>query len=70
LERFIAILCEQSGGKWDFWLSPRQIKLVTVNQECQEYAEKVYQSLLLKGYSVELDIKGDNLNKKIRKAQL
>jgi len=30
LERFIAILCEQTGGKWDFWLSPRQIKLLPI----------------------------------------
>ncbi len=70
LERFIAILCEQTGGKWDFWLSPRQLKLVTIGTESHEYAEKIYKTLLLQGYSVELDTKGDNLNKKIRNAQL
>jgi threonyl-tRNA synthetase len=52
LERFIAILCEQTGGKWDFWLSPRQLKLVTIGTESHEYAEKVYKTLLLQGYSV------------------
>lgn len=25
IERFTAILCEHFGGKWPFWLSPRQI---------------------------------------------
>ena len=33
LERFIAILCEHTGGKWDFWISPRQIKLITIGKE-------------------------------------
>lgn len=32
LERFIAILCEQTGGKWDFWLSPRQIQLIPIGK--------------------------------------
>jgi hypothetical protein len=35
LERFIAILCEQTGGKWDFWLSPRQIKLIPIGKEAK-----------------------------------
>ena len=52
LERFIAILCEHTGGKWDFWISPRQIKLVTVNAESIEFADRVYNTLLLKGYAV------------------
>lgn len=35
LERFIAILCEQTGGKWDFWLSPRQIKFIPIGKEAK-----------------------------------
>jgi threonyl-tRNA synthetase len=35
LERFIAILCEQTGGKWDFWLSPRQIKLLPIGKDAK-----------------------------------
>jgi len=35
LERFIAILCEQTGGKWDFWLSPRQIQLIPIGKEAK-----------------------------------
>jgi threonyl-tRNA synthetase len=27
VERMIAILCEHTGGKWPFWLSPRQVPL-------------------------------------------
>jgi threonyl-tRNA synthetase len=32
LERFIAILCEHTGGKWDFWISPRQIQLIPIGK--------------------------------------
>lgn len=31
-ERFIAILTEQTAGKWPFWLSPRQIIIVPVSE--------------------------------------
>ena len=30
IERFVAVLIEHFGGKWPFWLSPRQILVVPV----------------------------------------
>lgn len=33
LERFLALLIEQYGGHWPFWLSPRQGIILTVNQD-------------------------------------
>ena len=33
LERFLALLIEQHGGHWPFWLSPRQGIILTVNQD-------------------------------------
>lgn len=33
LERFIAILCEHTGGKWDFWISPRQLKIIPIGKD-------------------------------------
>ena len=41
LERFIAILIEHLGGKWPFWVSPRQAVVVPVSEKFLEYAEKV-----------------------------
>lgn len=70
LERFIAILCEQTGGKWDFWLSPRQIKLIPIGKEAKEFADQIYNTLLLNNYSVAIDNTGDQLGKKVRTAQL
>ncbi|KAJ5819118.1 hypothetical protein N7474_004709 [Penicillium riverlandense] len=33
LERFLALLIEENGGRWPFWLSPRQGIILTVNQD-------------------------------------
>lgn len=70
LERFIAILCEHTGGKWDFWISPRQIQLIPMNADCMEFTEQVHNTLLLKDYSVSIDKSGDKFNMKIRNAQV
>lgn len=70
LERFIAILCEQTGGKWDFWLSPRQIQLIPIGKESKEFADQIYNTLILNNYSVNIDNSGDQLAKKVRNAQL
>ena len=39
LERCVAILCESFGGKWPFWLSPRQVKVVPVGKAFDGYAQ-------------------------------
>jgi len=41
VERMIAILTESFAGKWPFWLSPRQVILIPVGPQFDEYAEKV-----------------------------
>ena len=41
VERMIAILTESYGGKWPFWLSPRQCEVVTVGPVFDDYAKKV-----------------------------
>lgn len=38
LERMIAILTENYGGKWPFWLSPRQVMIVPVHPALDDYA--------------------------------
>lgn len=71
VERQIAILTENYGGKWPFWLSPRQVMIVPVGQAYYEYAQTVRQQLHELDYMVEADLDdGDTMNKKIRNAQL
>ena len=33
IERFLALIIEQFGGRWPFWLSPRQGIVLTINQD-------------------------------------
>lgn len=70
LERFIAILCEHTGGKWDFWVSPRQLKIIPIGKDQVEFAEQIKNTLVLQGFSVEVDHSNDKLDKKIRNAQV
>uniref|UniRef100_A0A9L0SZP2 threonine--tRNA ligase n=1 Tax=Equus caballus TaxID=9796 RepID=A0A9L0SZP2_HORSE len=71
VERMIAILTENYGGKWPFWLSPRQVMVVPVGPTCDEYAQKVRQQFHDAKFMVDVDLDpGCTLNKKIRNAQL
>uniref|UniRef100_H0Z5V3 threonine--tRNA ligase n=1 Tax=Taeniopygia guttata TaxID=59729 RepID=H0Z5V3_TAEGU len=40
VERMIAILAENYGGKWPFWLSPRQVMVVPVGPASEQYAQQ------------------------------
>uniref|UniRef100_A0A2K6FL20 threonine--tRNA ligase n=1 Tax=Propithecus coquereli TaxID=379532 RepID=A0A2K6FL20_PROCO len=71
VERMIAILTENYGGKWPFWLSPRQVMVVPVGPTCDEYAQKVRQQFHDAKLMADIDLDpGCTLNKKIRNAQL
>ncbi|XP_077416605.1 threonine--tRNA ligase 1, cytoplasmic [Vanacampus margaritifer] len=71
VERMIAILTENYGGKWPLWLSPRQVMVVPVGPTCDEYAQKVQQDFHNAGFMSDVDLDpGCTLNKKIRNAQL
>lgn len=70
LERCLAILCEHYGGKWPFWLSPKQLMIIPVSEKYIKYAERVANRFKLEGYFAEFDSSNTSLNKKIRNAQL
>lgn len=70
VERMIAVVTESFGGKWPFWLSPRQALIVPVAPTYYEYAEEVRQFVHDAGFYVEVDTSADTLNKKIRNGQL
>ncbi|GFY76616.1 threonine--tRNA ligase 1, cytoplasmic [Trichonephila inaurata madagascariensis] len=71
VERMIAILTESYGGKWPFWLSPRQSIVVPVGSMFEEYAQKVCNEIHSAGFICDMDVdQGDTMKKKIRNAQL
>jgi threonyl-tRNA synthetase len=70
VERFFAILTEHTGGKWPFWLSPRQAMVVPVSDKCAAYAQQVKDELFQAGFDADVDLTDSTMQKKIREAQL
>ncbi|XP_078711030.1 threonine--tRNA ligase 1, cytoplasmic isoform X2 [Lampetra fluviatilis] len=71
VERMIAILTENYGGKWPLWLSPQQVMVVPVGPTCNDFAQKVGERFHDMGFMVATELDpGLTLNKKIRNAQL
>ncbi|KAF6079608.1 hypothetical protein HJG60_018554 [Phyllostomus discolor] len=71
VERMIAILSENYGGKWPLWLSPRQVMVIPVGPTCEKYALQVSSAFSEEGFMADVDLDHScTLNKKIRNAQL
>ena len=70
VERMFAVLTEHYGGKWPFWLSPRQIMLVPVHGDQFEYCREVKAKLHNAGFFVEADTSKATFQKKVRNAQV
>lgn len=70
LERFMAILIEHTGGKWPFWLSPRQCMVLPVSDKFEDYAKKVHQQIFEAGFDVDIDLSPNLLAKKTALAQV
>lgn len=68
-ERFIAILCEHYGGRWPFWLSPFQVKILTIKPQFSPYANEIKKSLMQYGYHIKIDDTDLTITKKVRNAQ-
>merc|ERR1712098_813999 len=70
-ERMMAVLTENFGGKWPFWLSPRQAMVVPVGVPFNSYASEVASIMKTCGFCVEADLDdGNTMNKKVRNAQI
>jgi threonyl-tRNA synthetase len=67
LERFIGILTEHYGGAFPFWISPVQVRIVTVGESHREAAHALAARL---PYRVEVDDSDETVGKKIRNAEL
>ena len=68
LERFFGILIEHFAGAFPLWLAPVQVKVLTLTDRNNEYAEKIKQSLFDAGFRVELDDRNEKVGYKIREA--
>ncbi|MGC8814740.1 MAG: threonine--tRNA ligase, partial [bacterium] len=65
-ERFFGILIEHYNGEFPFWLAPVQVIILPISDKFNDYALKVYNIIKSKDYRVEIDLKANSLNYKIR----
>lgn len=65
LERFMAIIIEHTGGRFPFWISPRQCRVVPINPSFDGYATEVAEAIFQAGFEASADVTGEKMNKKI-----
>ena len=70
VERFMGVLIEHFAGAFPFWLSPIQAVVIPIADRHLEYANHVSQRLKKVGIRVEVDVRSERMNAKIRDAQM
>ena len=70
LERFMAVMIEHFAGRFPLWLSPVQVKVVTIADRNLEHAQQLVTKMIQKNIRVELDNRSESMGKKVRDAQL
>ena len=69
IERFIGVLTEHFGGAFPLWLAPVQVKVMTITDRVDDFAQKAAQQLREAGLRVELDARNEKIGYKIRQAR-
>ena len=70
LERFIGVLIEHTGGVFPFWLAPEQVRVLSLSEKVEAYANEVAQLLRGEGFRASADLRNEKLGFKVREAEL
>ena len=66
LERFLGIMIEHYAGKVPMWLAPVQAVVAPITSEAGDYAQEVFEKMQAAGMRVELDLRNEKINYKVR----
>ena len=69
-ERTLALLIEKYAGAFPLWLSPEQVRVISISDEQADYAGEILKKLKDAGIRATLDDRNEKLGFKIREAQL
>jgi len=69
IERFIGILTEHFAGAFPLWLSPVQVRILTITERADDAAKALEEKLRAAGIRVETDLRNEKIGFKIREAQ-
>ncbi|MEL6664989.1 MAG: threonine--tRNA ligase [Pseudomonadota bacterium] len=70
LERFTGILIEHYAGAFPVWLAPVQVVVATISESTDAYALEVAEELRAAGLRVEVDLRSEKINYKVREHSL
>ena len=70
IERFIGILTEQFAGAFPLWLSPVQVRILTITDRADAAAKDLQAKLEKAGIRTEIDLRNEKIGFKIREAQM
>jgi threonyl-tRNA synthetase len=70
LERFTGILIEHYAGHFPLWLAPTQMVIATIVSDADGYAQEVAKLARRAGLRVELDLRNEKINYKVREHSL
>ncbi len=70
-ERFIGFLIEHYAGNFPLWLSPEQVRILTIGDDpkLMDYARSILKELRAQQVRAEIDKSSDNINGKIQRAE-
>lgn len=70
MERFTGILIEHHAGHFPLWLAPVQAVVATITSEGDDYAREIVAAAKKMGLRVELDLRNEKINYKVREHSL
>jgi threonyl-tRNA synthetase len=70
MERFCGVLIEHFAGHFPTWLAPEQIRVLTISEKVDAFADEIFAQLKTAGMRVTLNKDADKIGAKIRNAQL
>ena len=70
MERFCGVLIEHFAGAFPTWLSPEQVRVLTISEKTDDFARDVFDQLKAAGIRASLDDASEKIGAKIRSAQL
>ncbi|MCH5159102.1 MAG: threonine--tRNA ligase [Clostridiales bacterium] len=69
-ERTLALLIEKYGGAFPLWLSPEQVRVLSLTERTAKKCEEICNELCSRGILATVDIRNEKIGYKIREAQL
>ncbi len=70
MERFIAILIENSAGQFPVWLSPDQVAILPISEKYADYADDLFFELQEQDIRGFVDHRDEKIGRKIRDAEV